>query len=411
MKTNKLTVAVACTLAALPLSLFAQAPAEPAPVAPPPPPPAASPIVVTWGGFVKFDALFSRFSEGEVAQGTSRDFYVPGTIPVSTGGGDSYSVLDFHAKETRLFMKTETDFGEGIGKVGSYVEFDFISGVVSGNENVTNAYNPALRRAFMTYGNWLVGQEWTTFLNLGSIPETLDFVAWPSEGTVFGRQPMIRYTSGGLAIALENRETTVLPNGGVTPLTPIVATGDGVLPDVTVRFGFKAGPADLAVAGVLRQLTIDNPAPATPTADDDEVGAGVSLSGKIGFGSDDLRFMFTTGEGIGRYVALGTSTDAVVDASGDLEAIGVTAGFLAYKHAWTGKWRSTFTASTFQADNDVALTGTGVTKSVTSFSANLLYSPTPKLTFGGEFRRAERENEANADGTLDRLQFSSKYAF
>jgi len=361
------------------------------------------PTTVTWGGFVKLDALFSRFSEGEVAQSTSRDFYVPGTIPVSAGGGNSYSVLDLHAKETRLFIKTETDFGEEVGKVGSYVEFDFISGVVSGNEIVTNAYNPALRRAFITYGNWLMGQEWTTFLNLGSIPETLDFVAWPSEGTVFGRQPMLRYTSGSLAVALENRETTVLPNGGGA----VAATGDGVVPDLTARFGFKAGTADLAVAVLARQLTIDN----TPVPDDDQFGAGVSLSGKIGVGQDDVRFMFTTGEGIGRYVALGTSADAVLDANGELEAIGVTAGYVAYRHPWSDKWRSTATVSTFQADNDTALTGTAVTKSVQSLSVNLLYSPTPKLTFGAELRRAERENEANADGSLDRVQFSSKYLF
>ena len=125
MKTQVLTLAAAFSIAALPLPLSAQTP-EPA-QAPPPPPPAPS-VVVTWGGFVKFDALFSRFSEGEVAQGTGRDFYVPNSIPVSAGGGDAYSVLDLHAKETRLFMKTEADFGEGIGKVGSYVEFDFISG-------------------------------------------------------------------------------------------------------------------------------------------------------------------------------------------------------------------------------------------------------------------------------------------
>ena len=363
------------------------------------------PTTVTWGGFVKLDVLFSQFSEGEVAQGTGRDFYVPSSIPVSAGTGDSYSVLDLHAKETRLFIKTETDFGETVGKIGTHVEFDFISGVVSGSEAVTNAYNPALRRAFITYGNWLIGQDWTTFQNLGSIPDTLDFVAWPSEGTVFGRQPMLRYTSGNFAIALENRETTLLPNGGGA----VTGTGDGILPDVTARLGFKTEGSDLAVTALVRQLTVDN---AAAGVDDDQFGAGISFSGMVNFGKDDIRFMITTGEGIGRYVALGTSADAVLDANGDLEAIGVTAGFAAYRHVWSDLWRSTFTVSSFQADNDTALTGTAVTKSVQSFSANLLYSPTPKLTFGVELRHAEREVEAaNTDGSLDRLQFSTKYAY
>ena len=42
---------------------------------------------------------------------------------------------------------------------------------------------------------------------------------------------------------------------------------------------------------------------------------------------------------------------------------------------------------------------------------NLLYSPAKKLTIGAELRHAERENEAGADGSLDRLQFSAKYMY
>jgi hypothetical protein len=392
MKTSVSIALAACTLAALPAA------AQDVQVVPE--------TKVTWGGFVKLDVLFSQYSEGEPTAG--RDFYVPSSIPVSPGTGDSYSALDLHAKETRLFVKTETDFGEAVGKVGTHVEFDFISGVVSGSEAVTNAYNPALRRAFITYGNWLIGQDWTTFQNLGSIPDTLDFVAWPSEGTVFGRQPMLRYTSGNFAIALENRETLLMPFGGPTPAAPVAVTNDGILPDLTARLGFKGETSEFVVAALVRQLTVDN----AGGADDDAIGAGVSVSGKVGLGADDIRFMVTTGDGIGRYVALGTSADAVLDAGGDLEAIGVTAGYLAYRHVWSNTWRSTVTASMFSADNDTALTGTGVTKSVQSFSANLIYAPVPKLLFGTELRLATREIEAaDTDGKLTRLQFSTKYLF
>lgn len=368
----------------------------------------------TWGGFAKVDVLYSRFSEGEVAQSTSRDFYVPGTIPVSTGGGDAYTALDFHAKETRLFVKFDTPLDGN--KLGGYVEFDFISGQISptvngiasggGSEVVTNAYNPALRRAFITWNNWLLGQDWSTFQNMVAIPEVLDFVAFPSEGTVFSRQPQIRYSNGGFAIALENGETTVLNVG---------ATGDNQLPDLTARYSFKAGSADLTVAGLLRQIKIDNPAavgpPAVPARDDTAIGGGLSFSGKIGLGRDDIRFMLTGGDGIGRYLALGTATDAVIDASDDLETISLFAGYVAYRHPWNEQWRSSLVLSYFSADNDVALTGTGVTKTVQSAAINLLYSPVAKITFGAEYRHAEREVESGADGSLDRLQFSAKYVF
>jgi len=390
---------------------FAQGPTAPSPDAPPAPPAAPPPppaVTITWGGYVKFDALYSRFSEGEVAQGTSRDFYVPGTIPVESATSESHDTLDFHAKETRLFVKAATQLENG-DKVGAHVEFDFISGQYGGTEVVTNAYNPALRRAFLTYNNWTVGQDWSTFVNLGALPETLDFVTFPSDGTVFSRQPLVRNTNGALQVSLENAETTVLPNGGVTPTNPVATTGDARLPDVVARVEFGG----LALAAIVRQLAIDNDAAAggLPIIDDQTVGFGVSFSGKVPLGADDLRFMVTTGDGVGRYLALGTSTDAVVDAGGQLEAIGVTNGYLAYRHAWSGQWRSTLALSTLQVDNDAALTGTGVTKSVETAAVNLLYSPTPKVTVGVELRHATRETEAGAEGDLDRLQFATKYTF
>lgn len=368
---------------------------------------------VTIGGYIKMDALVSRFSDGEVGQGTARDFYVPSSIPVSDGSGESHTTLDFHAKETRLFIKTDTALDGH--KLGSLIEFDFISGQVnptisgaatgSGNENVTNAYNPALRRAYVTFDNWLVGQDWTTFQNMAAIPETLDFVAFPSEGTVFARQPQLRYALGGFAVAVENPQTTVQGVG---------STDDNVLPDLTARYGFKLGGAELMVAGLLRQLKIDNPAVAGPPAvvarDDTAFGGGVSFSGKIGLGSDDIRFMLTGGDGIGRYVALGTATDAVPDGS-DLDTVPVYAGYVAYRHPWTSRVRSTLTLSGISIDNDTSLSGTGVTKRVYSASANLLYSPVKPLTVGVEFRHAYREVENGNDGNLDRLQFSAKYMF
>jgi hypothetical protein len=362
---------------------------------------------ISWGGYAKLDVLYSQFSEGEVAQSTSRDLYVPSTIPVSNGGGDSYSALDFHAKETRLYIKTETPLENGM-KIGGHIEFDFIVAQGTGNEVVTNAYNPGLRRAFLTYGNWLLGQEWTTFINLGSIPETLDFVAFPTDGTVFARQPMIRYSSGAFSIAMENPETTVRSVSSGVGST--AKTDDGQVPDLIARYVAKLGNGgNLAVAGMLRQLTIDDST--SGGADSTATGYGVSVSGKLPLGpSDDLRFTASYGDGIGRYLALGVSADAALDGD-DLEAIGVAAGYLAYRHAWNSQWRSTVTVSTFQADNDIALTGANATKSVTSGSVNLLYSPVAKITTGVEYRHAEREDESGADGALDRLQFSAKYVF
>src|SRR5262249_14921479 len=128
---------------------------------------------INLGGYIKLDVIYSRFSDGPVPQSTARDFYVPGTTPVFPTGARQHSYLDFSAKETRLYLGTNTDFGEH--KLGSYVEIDFEAGQIAqvivispagvttttGSKINTNAYNPALRRAYLTYDNWLLGQDWS----------------------------------------------------------------------------------------------------------------------------------------------------------------------------------------------------------------------------------------------------------
>lgn len=383
-------------------------------------------VDINYGGYVKFDALYSIFSDGDVATpGGIRDFYVPNSIPVagSSAAEDRTGILDFHAKETRFFFKIDAHVYEV--KLGSYLEMDFISNPGTGTEVVTNAYTPALRRAFITYNNWLFGQEWSTFQVLASLPDTLDFVRWPSEGTVFSRQPQVRYTLAGVLggdfqFALENAETLVRPKrgtvSGAAPVTAAFVTGDAQLPDFVVRYNWKPSFGEFSAAFLGRQLRADRSSTGgdapNNVVSDDAVGVGLSVAGKLAaFGKDDLRFMVTSGEGIGRYVALATAPDAVVDANNGLETIAVTAGFVAYRHVWSDRWRSNVMVSAFQADNDTALTGTGVTSSVMSGRLNLLYSPVDKLMFGVEFTHAVRELENGEDGSLDRVQFSTMYAY
>ncbi|MGI9286749.1 MAG: DcaP family trimeric outer membrane transporter [Pseudomonadales bacterium] len=354
---------------------------------------------VTFGGYVKTDAIYSDYSDGDLAAGSNgRDFYIPSTIPV--GGEDEDPDLDMHAKESRFFLKTDTDIGGS--KLTSYFEMDFLL-PPGGNERVSNSYNPRLRHAFIKYDGWLLGQTWSTFQDVGALAENLDFVG-PAEGTVFERQPQIRYTQGPWQLALENPESTITPFGGGDR----IVTDDNGLPDIVVRYTHTQDWGWLTAAALARQLSVEDSA---TNIDDDETSFGISVSGKILFGKDDLRFMVTGGTGLGRYVGLNVANGAVLDANGDLEAIDSLSGFVSYRHFWSEQWRSNLTLSTFSADNDDDLTGGGATKEAQSVHVNLLFSPNPKFTVGVEYMIATRENEAGDDGDLNRLQFSGKYAF
>ena len=114
---------------------------------------------------------------------------------------------------------------------------------------------------------------------------------------------------------------------------------------------------------------------------------------------------------MGRYLGLNTANGAVITSDGSLDAIDSTAGFVAYRHHWNETVRSNFIYSAIEVDNDTANTGLGITKSTSSIQANILFSPISKVTLGLGWLYATRELESGADGDLNRLMFTAKYAF
>ncbi len=350
------------------------------------------------GGYVKLDAMISNFSDGTLSAGSiGRDFYVPSTTPV--GGESANNVFDMHARQTRFNLGTSTDVNGHTVK--TFIEMDFIVSP-GGNERVSNSYAPRLRQAFITYDNWLFGQTWSTFQNVSSLPETVDFVGNTDAG-IFVRQAMIRYTAGSFQFAVENPETTITPFSGGTR----IVADQNPLPDFVARYNFNKGDFSLVGAVLARQLAYND-----TNIDSSTSSVGLSLTGKYAFANgNDIRFGVNSGAGMGRYIGLNVANGAVMDAEGGLEAIDSTAAFFSYRHLWSEKWRSNVSYSTISIDNDTDLTGLGVTDMTSSLHVNLFYSPVPKLSLGGEIARASRELASELDGTMTRLQFCAKLAF
>ncbi|MFC0120206.1 DcaP family trimeric outer membrane transporter [Pseudoalteromonas xiamenensis] len=354
---------------------------------------------VNYGGYIKLDAMWSDFSDGSLgAQNLGRDFYIPSSTPVSATSSED-AVFDMHAKQSRFFFGTKTALDDG-SSIDTKIELDFLV-TPGGNERVSNSYVPRIRQAYVTYKGWLFGQAWSNFQNVGALPETLDFVG-PTEGTVFNRQAMIKYTTGNWSFSMENPESTVTVNKAM------VVTDDASMPDFTARYTHTADWGNFVVTALARQLTYKAGA-----ADETESSFGISASGMVKVGSkDNVKFMLTQGSGLGRYVGLNAAHGAVYDGS-KLDAIDSTSGFVAYQHFWSDQLRSTFLYSFFDADNNVDLLAYSgdPTKKIHSYSANILYSPVKKLTFGVEYKVANRETESGLDGDLDRIQLSAKYVF
>lgn len=360
------------------------------------------------GGFVRLNVIGSRYNDGEVAVGgLGKEFFLPQQIPV--GGGFSSQDLLFSARQTRLSVSTATPVN-GI-EAKTLIEFDFaLATAPVGAQRATNPYVPTFRRGFIEYGGLLVGQEWSTFQNIGVLPETTDFVG-PLDGTVFNRQALIRYSTPlskqvTLQVALENPETqTALPTNPA-----LVDTDDDNVPDVVARLNWKPGFGDFALAGIARQLRTE-----TLGIGDTAFGWGLSGSGKVPLGKlSDLRFMVTYGDGIGRYLGLGYVPDAIYGGAvgNRLRTIGNFAAFAAVKLGWTPTIRSTFMGSyqdTRYPDGFV-LTGLANAKAY-SGAANLFWSPGKGFDIGVEYRHAIRELTSGDRGALDRIEFAFKYGF
>lgn len=377
--------------------------------------PMAKGTTMRYGGYIQLDGIASSYSEGKPSSSLINDFIVPSVIPVepASGNADSYDSFSLHAKSSRFFFTTKTN--TDAGAVSTRIELDFMLSP-AGDERISNSWNSRLRHAFVNWdyaegSSLLAGQTWSTFFNVGALPDVFDFVG--PVGTIFNRQPMIRWTSGPLQLALENPATRLNQFSGGSVSTRLDDAES--MPDIVARYNGKAGDLSWSIAGIARELDYEARSDsATEAASDSQFGYGLSLAGKWMLGRDDLRFMVSYGDALGRYLGLNAFNDGYIDAGGDIETIDQWGGFVAYQHYWSDEWRSTFSLSAASADNpdsgDFAGAGS-LASDYQTVHANLSWLPAPKLQIGGELSYGKKELEDGREGDLSRLQFAVKYAF
>lgn len=371
----------------------------------------AANVEFKYGGFIKLDAMYSQYSDGVPASASAvgRDYNVPHTLPTSSNNSDSVGVFDMHAKSSRFNFGTTLTLDNG-EKVTSFIEMDFFG---SGhNEATANGYGPRLRHAFLTYNGWTLGQTWSTFMNPAALPEAVDFVG-VSDGTIFIRQPQIRYTSGNWMFAIENPETTSTVNlySDAAAHTPSSAGHDvNRFPDLVARYNFKVGEHAFTLAALGRDLSVRDSQFNVESA----VGYGVSATGVLKFGRDSLHLSISQGN-IGRYTSVGGVRDVYLDSDNgevEVEPSSMLAAYIGYRHFWNDQWRTTVSHAFQQADYHEDLKNdTSLTKETSSSRINLMYSPTAAVTYGVEYSYQEREVMSGNDGNLHRLQFTSRFNF
>ncbi len=321
-----------------------------------------------------------------------------------------------------LGIKIEGDFNNDPRTGNSAVS----SGTTAANiftQQATNSYDFRLRHAYGQFGGLLIGQTWSTFMDVDNSPETVDFNG--PIGSTFIRQPQIRYTyptkdNGSFTVAAENAVSYVLVPGdnGDGTFSPTVSTsGFSHVPDFVGRWdrGFDWGA--ISVRGVTTEHRLEDGAAISVS----RRGYGLAASGLYKtMGDDFMTWAVTGGTGIGRYFNYieGAFYDAANNKILMEKALGVVLG---YQHKQSDSLR--FDGSVgYQRDYDNEYTDFaranaldsgrfGINRSVWQSHLGVIWNPVKGVDLGAEYILGRRRTLAGETGDMSRFDLSAKYNF
>lgn len=347
------------------------------------------------GGFIKLNAINNSVSAGKDALGDQS--LIASQIPVGSQRNGEHEQITFHAKESRFWIRSFTP--NALGDINTYFEMDLFG--------AADSYTPRLRHAYGSFGKFLAGQTWTTFLNVAALPDTIDNNG-PLGALSYLRQPLIRW-SESLTSTVEFQAALESPRSflwSASNATGITQPNAERYPDIIARLNYTPNWGNLSVAGMGRQIRY------TDTKNQSQAfGGAVSMAGKINlFELDDMRFMASYGNVLGRYASTNTFEDAAMDASGKLRLVNVYDAMLSYQHFWSKTWRSTAALGYERADQPIFVNGL-FTRTAKSAQINLLWSPMLQTTIGLEYIYALRELNNGQSGDLHRVILSTRFNF
>jgi DcaP outer membrane protein len=349
-------------------------------------------------GYVQFDATFDV--SGRIGDIENWDWAsIVAAQPLDgTADGEKVGQLYFTARTTRVGLSTTTP--TDAGAVGTRIEGDFNGPNGFQGQTFTNSVVFRLRHAYGTFGNLLVGQTWTNFLDLASYPDTVDFNGPGSIALI--RQPQIRYTFGlpsnlGLTLALENPR-----NGQV----------GRYIPDVTAALSTSGKWGTAALRLMTNQYRVNGDGTGAP-----KQGFGGALSGSFKVGGDTLVAHVVGGQGLGRYLFNGLANFWGDNAAGEFTLWQALAYHVGYTHNWNATVRSNLVFSqAFFGENGIVVgvdgwSGLENNKSVTQAFLNTFWSFAKNAEFGIEYAYGLRHTYAavNANGRENRINASVHY--
>ena len=262
------------------------------------------------GGYIKADFVADFDGTLDSTQFLMRTIPVEGTPEY---GGDAY--VDFFAKETRFNLDIRRII-PGAVPLGGFIEGDFFS---EGNQF-------RLRHAYITAGNFVIGQTWTTLSFMEAIPVMFDFAA--GDALFGGRSNQVRYQMSlnerwKLSVAAEEMQFLGIQNANNLP-----GRATSQWPLLAARANYKYDGGLVSIGTSIGQLHWDGGAngPSDSAVQLAFLIGGRHYLSERAFATYHLSYSEGAGENIMAFAGL--DANAVLDVNGNLETFPAFAAIL-----------------------------------------------------------------------------------
>jgi hypothetical protein len=261
--------------------------------------------------------------------------------------------------------------------------------------------SPRLRHAYGTLGRLLVGQTWSTFGDVASLPLTVDLDGPNSSVAV--RSVQVRYTwpvkeTLRVAWSVEAPEPEV-----ATSDTSVFRSSFQLTPDIALQVrGIDSEWGHVQIAGIFRTIRVK-----VNGANDQGVPAGgILVSAVVGASENETWYIQgVAGRGISRYITAlqGQGLDVILNpATGKAETIGSVGGYLTYSRTWPRGVTTSLTPGIINLERK-AFSAPGTFAWSGYVSLNAFWDPTPGTRLGVEYSWGSRTNTDNQSGVASRL--------
>lgn len=281
-------------------------------------------------------------------------------------------------------------------KINAVVEFDFWGG----------GGHMRLRKAFVEFNHWQIGQNWASFGDEALWPNIMEWEGPPSG--VWVRSPHIKYfnTIGGnpdwrFILAIDAPISDYDRYGEIEPL---LNEAHQTTPDFVAGIKHEKEWGHFRFASILRSINYE-----FNDQTESFFGYGFSFSGILKNKSNSFQYQITGGEGIAAYITsiAGFGYDGFPTSGGEFKAMPSYGGWGAYEYFWTPKLHSNvvlgytrFYANDVQRfivtenkGQDVIIARGNVDHQHYYGILNMMYDPFKRMTFGLEIDYGTKDLE------------------